>query len=123
MTRSRIFKSFRECHDLIYLRASECVTISFFQLPMRRGGTRTARLKRQRAQRGHSHANGGHHFTRASVKRAASKVWKRLTRMSKTKTHEDQRNSVSKIDRASRVLFPLAFFLFNVFYGLLYYSL
>ncbi|XP_053399187.1 gamma-aminobutyric acid receptor alpha-like [Mercenaria mercenaria] len=92
-------------------------------LPTRRPGTRTARLKRQRAHRGHSHTNGGHHFSRASMKRAASKVWRSLTRLSKKKQEEDQTNSVSKIDRAARILFPFTFFLFNVLYCLIYYLL
>ena len=98
------------------------------QLPTsRRPGPRTARLKRGHAHR-HSNQNGNgagnqrHHFSRASMRRAASKVWKRLTRLSGRKVIEEQQNSVSKIDRTARILFPLTFFMFNLVYCLVYYA-
>ncbi|XP_052278061.1 gamma-aminobutyric acid receptor alpha-like isoform X2 [Dreissena polymorpha] len=100
-------------------------------LHSRRTGTRTARLKRQhaisRASRhsatnGAGNSNGGHHFSRVSMKRAASKVWRRLTRLSRKKD-EQETNSVSNIDRVSRIMFPLVFLIFNVIYCLVYYSL
>ena len=87
---------------------------SFMQLPRRR----TTQLKR-------AHNGGTHHISRASMKQAASKMWRRLTqrRKSRRKSAEEPRNSVSKIDKASRVLFPLVFLVFNIMYCVIYYYL
>ncbi|KAL3880819.1 hypothetical protein ACJMK2_033026 [Sinanodonta woodiana] len=67
--------------------------------------------------------HGRRRFSRISIKRAASRVWRRLTMRRKRKKLEDERNSVSRIDKASRILFPLAFLIFNLLYSALYISL
>ena len=85
----------------------------YFQLPRRR----ITHFKR--SQNGGTH----HHFSRTSVKTAASKMWRRLTqkRKGRRKSADEPRNSVSKIDKASRVMFPLVFVMLNIIYCLVYY--